>query len=418
MKTSLLGLLVLGLIACTSVPNVTDAGADGLDPSSDSKGPTAPLSARAKTAIARMPKEYGGELQKALAAAGENQSELIGAMEKAKNERREGVAFLIANMPRRDLVSLKSDFILRNVECAYLAREKSPWGRDIPNDLFLNYVLPYVNVNERRDDWRQDFYERFMPVVQECKTPSEAALTLNKEVFERLNVKYHASKRPKPDQSPYETLEAEGYASCTGLSIMLTDACRAVGVPARVAGTPMWTTVRGNHTWVEIWDEGWHYIGAAEQSPLSRAWFGERAAEAIDGDMRHQIYAASFRKTSLPFPLVWDRDIQYVPARNVTPYYTSRRNVTLKVLDKSGGKPWKAIVTFRLDGETYARCRTGKGEDAAQLELPGGKTYEADVAPAKSSSLGRMLRREKAFTTTVETSQEDGQEIVICPKTD
>jgi len=365
-----------------------------------------------------MPKECGGGLREALAAAGANQSELIDAMEKAKSGHREGVAFLIANMPQRDLAGLKSDFILRNVEFAYLAREKSPWGRDIPNDLFLNYVLPYVNVNERRDDWRQDFYERFMPVVKECNTPSDAALTLNKEVFERLNVKYHASKRPKPDQSPYETLEAEGYASCTGLSIMLTDACRAVGVPARVAGTPMWTTVQGNHTWVEIWDEGWRYVGAAEQSPLCRTWFGGRAAEAIDGDMRRQIYAASFRKTSLSFPLVWDRDIQYVPARNVTPYYTSRRNVALKVLDKPDGKPWKATVTLRLDGETYARCHTGKGEDAAQLELPGGKTYEADVAPAKSSSLGRMLRREKAFTTTVETSQEDGQEIVICPKTD
>lgn len=35
--------------------------------------------------------------------------------------------------------------------------------------------------------------------------------------------------------SPGQTLAA-GYASCTGLSIFLADACRAVGIPARVAG--------------------------------------------------------------------------------------------------------------------------------------------------------------------------------------
>jgi transglutaminase-like putative cysteine protease len=42
------------------------------------------------------------------------------------------------------------------------------------------------------------------------------------------------------------------------------DACRSVGIPARVAGTPMWTNMRGNHTWVEVWDRDWHFIGAAE----------------------------------------------------------------------------------------------------------------------------------------------------------
>ena len=44
-----------------------------------------------------------------------------------------------------------------------------------------------------------------------------------------INVRYHARKRPKPDQSPYESIDA-GFASCTGLSVLLIDACRSVGV--------------------------------------------------------------------------------------------------------------------------------------------------------------------------------------------
>ena len=36
-----------------------------------------------------------------------------------------------------------------------------------------------------------------------------------------------------------------GVATCTGLSILLVDACRSVGVPARIAGTPLWS----NNSW-------------------------------------------------------------------------------------------------------------------------------------------------------------------------
>ena len=54
----------------------------------------------------------------------------------------------------------------------------------------------------------------------------------------------------------------------------------AVGIPARVAGTPMWTNMRGNHTWVEVWDGGWHFVGAAEPDPkgLDHTWFNGDAS--------------------------------------------------------------------------------------------------------------------------------------------
>ena len=45
-------------------------------------------------------------------------------------------------------------------------------------------------------------------------------------------------------------------ASCTGLSVLLVDALRAAGIPARFAGTPAWHDDRGNHSWVEVWIGG------------------------------------------------------------------------------------------------------------------------------------------------------------------
>ena len=225
----------------------------------------------------------------------------------------------------RDLKSLKADFLLTNTELAYKARKEVPWGKDIPEEIFLNDVLPYANVDEKRDAWRKEFYDLCMPIVKDCKTPSEAAQKLNTELFKKLKLGY-STQRKAPNQSPKESIE-QGKASCTGLSIVLSDACRAVCVPARLVGTPLWANKRGNHTWVEIWDKDWHFTGACEPDPkgLDRGWFVGDAAQAKKDSPEHAIYAASFKKTELHFPLVWAMRNKNVPAENVTDRYAKSR---------------------------------------------------------------------------------------------
>ncbi len=233
-------------------------------------------------------------------------------------QEQEGLDFLNAYMPVGDLKALKSDFLSENVRLAYQAMGEVPWGKDIPKDIFLNDILPYVSLNERREDWRGDFHRRFIEIAKSSKTIDQAVLALNKYVFETLKVSYSPTLRPKPDQSPYESMRAH-YASCTGLSILLTDALRSVGIPARIAAIAMWPDESGNHTWVEIWDGQWHYIGAAEPMPLDHAWFTEKASHA---DARHPIYASSFKRTSLSFPMPWAPGLKFVPAVDVTDRYT------------------------------------------------------------------------------------------------
>ncbi|MEZ6118458.1 MAG: transglutaminase-like domain-containing protein [Pirellulaceae bacterium] len=221
-------------------------------------------------------------LETALTQAGDNRSELEKALQEAQSDEEvRAVKFLIANMPETDLQSLSADYLLKNVRFAFKAKHQFPWGKNIPMEIFLNDVVPYASINERRDDWREDFYNRFAPLVKDCKTASEAAQKLNENVFGIVNVKY-STRRKKADQSPYESME-QGLASCTGLSVILTDACRAVGVPARMAGTPLWVNNRGNHTWVEIWDGEWKFTGASEPDPqgLNRGWFVDIASQEM-----------------------------------------------------------------------------------------------------------------------------------------
>ncbi|MCX7704012.1 MAG: transglutaminase-like domain-containing protein [Planctomycetota bacterium] len=354
-------------------------------------------------AVSLLPEEYRKDVEQAIARAGDNRKEIVAAIKGVKEPHRKAIGFLVANMPERDLKELKKSFLVENIEYAYKARENTSWGKEIPDEIFLNYVLPYVNLNEKRDNWRKDFYEKFLPVAKKCKTMSEAVLKLNKEVFETLNVKYHPTKRPKPDQSPYESVQA-GFASCTGLSVLLIDACRAVCIPARMAGIPMWTDNSGNHNWVEVWDGEWYFVGASEPTPLNETWFVEKAKKADASNPRHRIYAASFKKTDSYFPLVWDASIKYVSAIDVTKFYTTRRKVEIEVLEKEGGEPQKSEVTIRLKGEEIVAKK--KVVKPTLFELAGGLTYEVEV---------KTLESDKKVKKEISVSEEEKtQKITIC----
>ena len=117
-----------------------------------------------------VPEKYHALLDKALETSGTNQPELAKAVESATPEMKEGVAFLISYMPERDLKTMKGDDLLSNVKLAYEARNRFAWAKSVPDSIFLNDVLPYASLNEERDQWRADFYKRFAPYVENCKT--------------------------------------------------------------------------------------------------------------------------------------------------------------------------------------------------------------------------------------------------------
>ena len=348
----------------------------------------------------KIPGVYAADLESALRRAGDNAPELRAAFARINVKEVAGLAFLVAHMPERDLIALDAVYLAENVKWAYRARAEFPWAKAIKEELFFNDVLPYASINERRDAWRKDFFGRFSPLVKNCKTPGEAAQVLNKEIWGILGVRYHASKRPKPDQSPYESIEAK-FASCSGLSVMLIDACRSVGVPARFVGTPMWSNKRGNHSWVEVWDGSeWQYTGACEYNPagLGKAWFAGSAAKALKDDPRHAIYASSWRKAGTLFPLVWDLGIDYVQAENVTDRYAGRKanQVFIDLMDRPGGKRVAADVAVFHKGKRIAggktRDATNDTNDMFGIALRSGEDHELRVSLSENDVLIRKFR--------------------------
>lgn len=337
------------------------------------------LSACTSGRYAGVPKEYHALIDRTIATAGDNAKELKKALKEVPRNEREGMAFLISYMPERDAKSLSADFLLENVQYAYKARAEFPWAKEVPDSVFLNDVVAYANLNENRESWRKDFYERFKKYVAPCKTMREAIDSVNKNVRDELLVDYN-TKREKPDQAPYESMR-QHMASCSGLSILLTDAFRAVGIPSRVAGTPAWHDDRGNHNWNEVWIDGqWRFTEYYPSDDLDQSWFLTDAGKAIKEDVRKAIYAASFKPTGCYFPLVWDENIRYVHAENVTDRYTSLYRAQLSAMPADGSHVALRVMVFKDKDHAEAsgdRVATNLDVFKGDKQLYGGRSTGA-----------------------------------------
>lgn len=257
-------------------------------------------------------------------------AELEALMAEIPAEHHKEMAFLLKNMPDFDREEMDLNLLRENVEYAHLAREKYSWAKRLPEDVYLYDVLPYHVVDEVRDSWRKELYEMFAPAVDTCTTMYDAVCAVNANIPRLTGVDYN-TKREKTNQSPRESMR-QGMASCTGLAILLVDAYRAVGIPARFAGTASWHDNRGNHSWTEVWLDGeWRVTEYYFPSKLDHLWFMADASKANAEDRTYAIYATRFGKANDWFPMVWaDGDVEgrsveelpkWVGAENVTKHY-------------------------------------------------------------------------------------------------
>ena len=151
------------------------------------------------------------------------------------------------------------------------SRADVPWGKDLP-DGFSTTCCPMPASTSGRDDWRKDFYDRFMPKIKECKSTGEAAILLNKEIFRQFDVHY---SRHEAAQARSESLRTVRGTLCLlhGLSVLAVAAggrFRRRAVDRR----PRQPQLGGGLGRLV------HVIGSSESQELDHAWFTDKAAQA------------------------------------------------------------------------------------------------------------------------------------------
>jgi len=176
-------------------------------------------------------------------------------------------AWLLDHMPTFDLHFLPGSVAVNgtsmlddNIAFVLMADRAAPWSASIPMEIKFSYLLPYASYHESRQNWRPLFFAKFFGLVANATSVEEAvgrlvapnAFTEWSEHYwpssprqpgdgSTYDIRWSSSTAP-PIVSPLEFI-AYGYGSCSAWATMVTYVARAVGLPARQAGTPCWNSV-------------------------------------------------------------------------------------------------------------------------------------------------------------------------------
>ena len=334
-----------------------------------------------------IPVKYHAHLDRAFQKAGQNRPALLETLNKSPRKQKEAFAFLLSWMPERDLQTLSGEFIASQVEWAYRAKREFKWCAALPDTIFYNEVLPYYCLDEQRDNWRKDFYNKFRPFVKNCKTVFEAIDSVNLNIRDQLEVDYNV-KRSIVNISPFKAI-SEKMATCTGLSFLLIDAFRSVGIPARLAGTPLWTNLRGNHNWVEVWIDGKWYFTEYYPDKLNKSWFVADAGKADPRNPEHWIYATSYKPADTYFPLVWDKKNKEIHGCNVTERYIQ---LYQEQLADEKLKENEQILNFVLYPDSASLNIPDKRIPAKLTVKEAGKVVDFGFTPGPTDDFNKFLK--------------------------
>lgn len=248
----------------------------------------------------------------------------------------QALKFLIAYLPLSDLADLDGDYLLKHVRYSLMAQDTFAWSKEITEDVFRHFVLPFRVNNETPDTARMVFFYELKDRVKNLGM-ADAALEVNHWCHEKV-VYLSTDMRTS---APLATVQT-AYGRCGEESVFTVSALRAVGIPARQVYTPRWAHCDDNHAWVEVWVDGkWHFMGACEPEPgLDMAWFAGPVLRAmlcnttVYGDYSgiEEVIGKEEKFTRI----------------NLIENYAPSGKVYVKVSDSKGNPVNKARVEFQL----------------------------------------------------------------------
>ncbi|WP_461879202.1 transglutaminase domain-containing protein [Fusicatenibacter sp.] len=246
--------------------------------------------------------------------------------------------FLYGTMPVRDAGEYGFEIFLSYVKHALMLRENVAWCKELPEDVFVNYVL-YDRINsEDITDCRPFFYEQIMERVAGMSL-REAILEINYWCAEHATYEATDGRTASP-----MTMYRSGKGRCGEESTFAVTAYRSVGIAARQVYTPRWAHCDDNHAWVEVFVDGeWHFLGACEpEEVLDTGWFSGPANRAI---LIHTRNFSDYVKESDEEYLGKEGALHYF---NHTAFYGRTKLVKIGVKDENGNPVPGAHVAVEI----------------------------------------------------------------------
>ena len=243
----------------------------------------------------------------------------------------DGAFFMGSLYRKKDIETIDSAFLVRNIDHAFQVWKAQPWGRNVTFQDFCEYILPYRVGDEVPEEWRERIYERYNPKLDSIRGMPQAAdplfaarVLLDTLIKERI---YFTSSFPTGPHIGSKVVEWRS-GSCKELADLFIYVCRSVGI---ACGTDV-MVMRGDNNVPHFWNfvldqEGKTYEVEYPNPPL------RPAAELWNP--KGKVYRETY---SLNVPMLEDLNkpseelyptFRYPLFKDVTPEYAGRWNRTL-----------------------------------------------------------------------------------------
>lgn len=155
-----------------------------------------------------------------------------------------------------DYKSIKSSFLIENIDQAFRAWEKAPWYKEVDFQSFCRYILPYRISDEQLSDdihWRDSLAQRYGKCIQE-ETDMKRAFTSLLEMFDAT---WKSLKSKCPYKLDVLTIDEGGFSLCEQRCVVRGNVMRSLGIPVVCDYVNSWANYSHNgHSWISLIGEG------------------------------------------------------------------------------------------------------------------------------------------------------------------
>lgn len=266
----------------------------------------------------------------------------------------------------QDIQNITADFLIKNIDLAFLVWKKYPWNHSVSFEDFCEYILPYRIGDEPIDNWRELFYNKYSPILDTYKGNDvvEACNLLIREL--QKDSLYYNTDFSIPHMGG-EFLFYNRLGSCREGCDIGIYAMRACGIPVATDRYVYSPTYKGGHSWNVVRDTTGRFL------PFWYTQFEARRDMKDDGRKKGKVFRHFFGKQQ-----------QYVP---------DNRNKKMPILFQD---PFNLDVSANYFGENEVHIPIWSDAEIAFLGVFSPERWIAvDRAPVK---------RDKAVFRNIETN--------------
>jgi hypothetical protein len=172
--------------------------------------------------------------------------------------------FQLNSPPERlpDTHNITAACLINNIERAFEVRTSTPWGKDVPFDVFCEEILPYRIGMETLENWRDIILEQYRPLYDSLCSDKADVLTASIRIFDAMGTSWDETNNftASLPYMNYSMIHALRTGPCLervkyGLFVM-----RAFGIPSTLDFTPQWPFRSMGHTWCTVRDGNGKHI--------------------------------------------------------------------------------------------------------------------------------------------------------------